>query len=99
RWWRSAVIEIDLHIGQVRQDEDLMLLRECHQILVEIEAGDVGRRIRWVGNDQRDRLRNRMDDRALHRLEELWRRLERHRANHTAGHQKSEGMDRIAWGL
>ena len=37
-----------------------------------------------------------MDDRALDRLEELRRRLRRHRADHAARHQKSEGMNRIA---
>ena len=37
-----------------------------------------------------------MDDRPLHRLEELRRRLRRHRADDAARHQKSEGVDRIA---
>ena len=37
-----------------------------------------------------------MDDRALDRLEELRRRLRRHRADHAARHQEAEGVDRIA---
>ncbi|MHC2693548.1 hypothetical protein ACVME9_006039 [Bradyrhizobium liaoningense] len=37
-----------------------------------------------------------MHDRPLRRLEELRRRLGRHRADHTARHQKAEGMNRIA---
>ncbi len=38
-----------------------------------------------------------MDDRPLHRLEELRRRLGWYRADHAAGHEKSEGMNRITW--
>ena len=36
-----------------------------------------------------------MDDRPLHRLEELRRRLRRHRADHATGHQKAEGVNWI----
>ena len=37
-----------------------------------------------------------MDHRALERLEERGRGVRGHRADHAAGHQKSEGVDRIA---
>ena len=90
------VVEIDLGISEIGQDEDLVLLRERDEVLVEIEARDIGGRIGGIADDQRDRLRDRMDDRALHRLEELRRRLRRHRADHAARHQEAEGMDRVA---
>ncbi len=37
-----------------------------------------------------------MDDCAFHRFEKLRRRLRRHRADHPARHQETEGVDRIA---
>ena len=73
-----------------------MLLRECHEILVEIEACNAGGRVRRIADDQRDRLRDRMNDRSLDSLEELRRRLGRHRADDTASHQEPEGVDWIA---
>ena len=62
---RRVVVEIDFGIGKVGQDEDLVLLRERHEVLVEIEARDMGGRIRRVADDQRDRFWDGMDDRAL----------------------------------
>ena len=73
-----------------------MPLRERHQILVEIEAGHAGRRVRRIANDQRNRLRDRMNDRPFDGFEELRRRLRRHRADDAARHQKTECMDRVA---
>ena len=73
-----------------------MLLRERDQILVEIEVCNVGGGVGGIADHQRQRFWDRMDDRALHRLEELRRRLRRHRADHTARHQEAEGVDRIA---
>ncbi len=37
-----------------------------------------------------------MNDRAFQMLEKLWRRFGGHRADHAAGHQETECMDRIA---
>ena len=73
-----------------------MLLRERHQLLVEVEVGDIGGRVRRIADHDRDRLRDRVHDRALERREEIRRRLRRHRADHAAGHQEAEGVDRIA---
>src|SRR5207302_8189113 len=96
RWRRIAVVEIDFGVGEVRQNEDLVLLRERHQILVEIEARDISGWIGWITDDDCERLGDRMDDGALDRLEELRCRLRGNRADHPASHQKSKGMDRIA---
>ena len=73
-----------------------MLLREGDQVLVEIEARDVGGRIGRIAHHQRGRLRDRMQHRALERVEEVRRRLRRHRADGAARHQEAEGVDRVA---
>ncbi len=74
-----------------------MLLRKRHQIPVEVETRDIRGRIGGIADHDRQRLRNRMEDGALNRLEELRRRLRGYRADHAPGHQKSKGMNRIAW--
>ena len=73
-----------------------MLLRERDEVLVEIEARHIGGRIGRIADHHRGRLRDRMDDRALERVEEIRRRLRRHRADRAARHQEAEGVDRIA---
>jgi hypothetical protein len=93
---RRVVVEIDFGISEIGQDEDLVLLREVHKVLVEIEIGDVGGRVRRIADHDRDRLRDRVHDRALERGEELRRRLRGHRADHAARHQEAEGVDRVA---
>ncbi len=93
---RRVVVEIDLGIGQVGQNEDAVLLRERHELLVEIEIGHVRGRIRRVAHHHRDRLRDRVGDGALEDGEKLRRRIRRHRADDAAGHQESEGVDRVA---
>ena len=72
-----------------------MLLRESDQILVEVERRDIGSRIGWIADHDRGRLRNRVHDRALERVEKIRCRLRRHGTDGAAGHQKAEGMDRI----
>src|SRR5205085_2849341 len=93
---RALIVEVHLRIREIRQDENLVLFRERDQILVEIEVGDVSRRIGWITDDEGQRLRDRMDDGALDGFKELRRRLRGYRADHAAGHQKPEGVDRIA---
>ena len=73
-----------------------MLLRERHELLVEVEIGDVRGRVRRIADHHRDRLRDRVGDGALEDREKLRRRIGRHRADHAAGHQEAEGVDRIA---
>ena len=90
------VVEINFGVSQVRQHQDAVLFGEGDQVLVEVEARHIGGRIGGVTDDQRDRLRNRMDDRAFHRLEELRCRLRWHRADGAARHQEAEGVDRVA---
>ena len=63
---------------------------------IEIEARDAGGRICRIAGDHRDRLRDRMQQRALERREEFRIGLRRHRADHAARHQEAEGVDRIA---
>ena len=60
---RRIVVEIDLRIGEIGQDEELVLLREGDEVPVEIEVGDIGGRIGRIADDDRDRLRDRMDAR------------------------------------
>ncbi len=74
----------------------LVLLRERHQLLVEVEARHVRGRVRRIAHHHGDRLRDRMRDRALEDREELRRRVRRHRADHAARHQEAEGVDRVA---
>ena len=93
---RRIVVEIDFGVGEIGQDEDAVPLRERHQLLVEVEIGDVGRRVRRIADHDGDRFRDRMDDRALQRGEECRRRLGRHRTDHAACHQEAERVDRIA---
>ncbi len=73
-----------------------MLARERDHVLVEIELGGAGGRVRRIAEHQRDRLRGRMDHRALERIEEVRARLARHRADGAAGHEEAEGVDRVA---
>ena len=68
----------------------------AHELLVEVEIGHVGGRVRRIADHDRQRLRDRMHDRALERREEIGRRLRRHRTAHAARHQEAEGMDRVA---
>ncbi|GCC49491.1 hypothetical protein chiPu_0033932, partial [Chiloscyllium punctatum] len=79
---RLILVEIDFGVSEIGQDEDVVLLREGDQILVEVEIGDIGGRVRRIADDQRDRLRDRVDDGPFDRLEELRRRLRGHRADH-----------------
>ena len=72
-----------------------MLLREGDEVRIEIEARDHGRRVRGIADDDRDRLRDRVHDRALERDEIVGRRLCRHGADDAARHQEAEGVDRI----
>lgn len=73
-----------------------MLLREGDEVAVEIERGDISRRVRWIAGDERDRLRHRMHHRPLQRREHRRGRLRRNGTDHTARHQEAEGVDRIA---
>src|ERR1022692_3967784 len=52
-------------------------------------ANQIGR----IAHPHRTRLWDRVDDRALQRMEEIRRRLRRHRADGTARHQKSGQSD------
>ena len=72
-----------------------MLLGEANHLPIEVEVGDVSRRIGRIADHERDRLRDRVDDGAFERVEERRRRLRGHRADHAAGHQKTEGVDRV----
>ena len=73
-----------------------MLLGESDEVPVEIEVGDIGRGICRIAHDERERLGDRVPHGALERREEFGRRLRRHRADHAARHQETEGVDRIA---
>ena len=73
-----------------------MLLRKRDEILVEVEARDVGGRIGGIADHDRQRLGDRMNDRTLDRLEKLRRRLRGDRADYPAGHQKTKRVNRIA---
>src|SRR4051794_18623911 len=93
---RVTLVEIDLGIGEIGQDQDLVFLRERDEILVEIEAREMGGGVGGIADDKPQRLGDRMSDPPPHRLEKLRRRLRRHRADHTARHQKAEGVNWIA---
>ena len=73
-----------------------MLLGEGDEVLVEIEARHIGGRVGRIADHHRGRLRDRVDDRAFQRVEEIRRRLRRHRAHGAARHQEAEGVDRVA---
>ncbi len=72
-----------------------MLAREMDEVLVEIERRDDRRRIGGVADHNGDRLRDRVDDRALERMEELRVRIGGNRADRAPGHQEAESVDRI----
>ena len=69
---RHRVAEIDLGIGEIGHDPNLMLAGEGDHLPVEIQRGDVGRRVGREIHDQRGRLRHRVTHRlvqgAQHRL-------------------------------
>ena len=90
-----VVVEIDLGIGEVRQDVDVVLFRKRHQVAVEIERGDRGGRVRRIADDDGDGFRDRVLDRAFGGAEKFLVGLDRHRADHAARHQEAEGVDRI----
>ena len=58
-------------IGEVGEDENLVLAGEVDEVLVEIGRGDDRCRVRGIADDDRDRLRDRVEERPLERLEEL----------------------------
>ncbi len=89
---RLGIVEIDLGIGEIREQDQLMLLREGHEIAVEIEIRHIGRGVRRIADHQRDRLRHGMHHRALKRREHRGRRLSRHGADDAARHQEAEGV-------
>ena len=93
---RLAVVEIDLGVGEVGEDEDLVAAREGDDVAIEIEVGDIGGRIGRIAEDHRDRLRDRVMHRPLERVEEFRPRLGRHVADGAARHEEAEGVDRIA---
>ncbi len=92
---RRRVVEVDFRIGKVGQNDDVVLLRKRDDVLVEIERGDLRRRVRRIVQDQRQRLRDRVAHGALERREEGLVRLHRNGADDAAGHQEAEGVDRI----
>jgi hypothetical protein len=73
-----------------------VLLREGDEVLVEVERRDMRSRIGRIADDHRERLRDRVDHRTLERVEIIFARFCRHRADHAARHQEAEGVDRIA---
>src|SRR6202020_1931956 len=95
---RRLAVEIDFSVGDIGQHENLVLLREQHQVLIKVERGDSRRRVGRIADDDRDRLRNRVLDRALERDEKFRPRLGRHGAYYAACHQEAEGVDRIGGG-
>ena len=68
---RRIAVEIDLGIGEVGEHPEVVLLREGDEIAVEIEIADLGRRVGREGDDERHRLRDRVDDGALERPQVL----------------------------
>ena len=73
-----------------------MPFRKRDDVPIEVEIRDRCSRVRRVAHNERQRLWNRMHAGALQRREEHGRRVGRHGANHTAGHQKTEGVNRVA---
>ncbi len=92
---RRIVVEIDLGISEIGQHQERVLLRERDEVAIEVEIGDAGGRVRRIADHDRDRLRDRMQHRALERAEEARVRRDRHRADGAAGHQEAEDVDRI----
>ena len=69
---RRIVVEVEFGIGEVGEDEDVVLAREVDEVLVEVERGDERRRIRRVAHHHRDRLRNGVHHRALQQAGRSW---------------------------
>ena len=66
---RRLAVEIDLGIGEVGEHDQLVPPREADEVAVEVEIGDMRRRVRRVADDHRERLRDRVHHRALERAE------------------------------
>ena len=87
--------EIDLRVGEVGQDVDLVPAAKLYDLAIEIEVGDQRRRVGRVVQDKGHRLRHRMHDRALERRQERRVRYDGHGAHGAAGDDKAELVDRI----
>jgi hypothetical protein len=92
----GRVVEIDLRIGEVREQNELVLLREGDEVPVEIEGRHIGGRVRGIADHEREGLRDRVHHGPLGRHEEVRGRLGGNGANHAARHEEAEGMDRVA---
>ena len=64
-----VAVEVDLGVGEVGEHPEVVLLGEGDEIAVEIEVADLRRRVGREGDDERHRLRHRVDHRALQRAE------------------------------
>ena len=92
----GGALEVDLGVGEVGQDEDLVAPGERHDLLVEIQVDHLGRGVGGKVQHQRGRRRHRMPDRARELGQQVAARHHRHVADRGAGDDEAVGMDRVA---
>ena len=84
-----------LTCADVQADDMAPNVQTADEVAVELKVGDARGRVGGIADHDRDRLRDRVQHRALERHEERRIGLGRNRADGTAGHQKTEDVDRI----
>src|SRR5450759_5107210 len=69
---RRIAVEIDFRVSQIGQHQDAVRLGEGDQVLVEVEARHIGGRIGRIAHHHHGRFRDRVNDRALQRMDSLF---------------------------
>ncbi len=92
---RRIAVEINLGISEVGDDEDLVLLRQRHQRLVEIQGRHVGGGVGREIHDQRGRLRHGVAHRAVDGAQHLIIRRGGDGAHRSTRDDEAELMDGI----
>ncbi len=92
---RRIVVEIDLGIGEIGEQPDLLMAAEIDDLGIEIEIDNLRRRIGREVDDQRQRLRHGCRHRLLQLAHEIDLGPDRDMTHRGAGDDEAEGMDRI----
>ncbi len=88
-------VEIDFRVGEVGDDEEVVLLRQRHELPVEGKVGHVGGGVGGEVDDQRGGFGHRVADGAVDRGEHFIARLGGDGAHGGAGDDEAELVDRV----
>ncbi|MNZ59380.1 hypothetical protein D3C78_774180 [compost metagenome] len=92
---RLPTVVNDVGVGQIVDDQHIVLLGQCHNTLEEIQLDALRRRVRGEAKNHHLRLGDRLADRPLKLVEEVHTRHQRHRTHLGTGNHGTVDMNRI----